>query len=66
MKKVGCGVVSAILFNLIAGGISVNYILAWFGKDIPMLMDVLIGLIVGEFSIPIALVGYILKLFGVF
>lgn len=67
MKKVGCGLVSSIvLLNLIAGGMSVAYILAWFGKDIPMIMDVIIGLIFGEISIPIALVGYILKLFGVF
>lgn len=67
MKKVGCGLVSSIvLLNLIAGGMSVDYILSWFGKDIPIVMDVIIGLIFGEISIPIALVGYILKLFGVF
>lgn len=67
MKKVGCGLVSSIvLLNLIAGGMSVAYILSWFGQDIPIVMDVIIGLIFGEISIPIALVGYILKLFGVF
>ena len=67
MKKVGCGLVSSIvLLNLIAGGMSVAYILSWFGEDIPIVMDVIIGLIFGEISIPIALVGYILKLFGVF
>lgn len=31
MKKVGCGLVSSIvLLNLIAGGMSVAYILSWF------------------------------------
>ena len=67
MKKVGCGLMLIIaLFNGIIGGLSVNYILSWFHKDIPMVFDMLIGLLVGEFSVPVALVGKILKLFGVF
>ena len=65
MVDLGClGVV--IIFNFIAGGMSVNYILAWFGKSLPFIADGLIGLIVGELSIPVALFGWTLRCFGVF
>lgn len=63
----GClPVILVLLFNLSIGGWSVSYILNWFGKDIPMLADVVIGLFVAEISVPIAVVGWILKLCGVF
>jgi hypothetical protein len=62
-----CGCYTAIfLFNLFIGGWSVNYLLQLFGKDIPFLADILIGLFVAEFSIPVAVVVAILKSFGVF
>lgn len=51
------------LINLTLGGMSVEIILGWFGKDIPLLADTVIGLVVGEFSIPIAFVGEILRIF---
>jgi len=52
--------------NITVGAWSIIEILSWFGKSIPMWADVLIGLFLGEFSIPVAIVGYLLRLFGVF
>ena len=67
MKKVGCLIpIILVITNLTLGGWSVNMILSWFGKDIPFIADSVIGLFVGEFSFPIAIVGSILKAFGVF
>ncbi|XZN14525.1 hypothetical protein ACSW9O_15775 (plasmid) [Clostridium perfringens] len=67
MNKLGCWFTSLIIiFNLVAGGISIDYILSWWNKDIPMIFDLLIGMIVGEFSVPIAIVGWILKALGIF
>jgi hypothetical protein len=40
--------------------------LSWFGKDIPIIADIIIGLFVGEVSIPVAIIGWILKICGVF
>ncbi|MGL6184743.1 MAG: hypothetical protein ACRC1T_05125 [Clostridium chrysemydis] len=66
-SKIGClAMTMTALTNIILGAISVDYILSWFGKDIPLLFDFIIGLIVGEFSVPIAFVGWLLRLFGVF
>jgi hypothetical protein len=55
-----------LILNLTVGGWSVDAILSWFGKDIPFLADTVIGLFVAELSIPVAIVGSILKAFGVF
>jgi len=52
--------------NITVGAWSVIEILSWFGKSIPMWASVLIGLFTGEFSIPVAIVGYLLRMFGVF
>ena len=54
------------LINLTLGAWSIIEILSWFGKSIPLLINMIIGLFVGEVSIPIAIVGYLLKLFEVF
>lgn len=65
----GLGVVALIaiiILNLAVGGWSVDVILSWFGKDIPFLADSLIGLFTAEFSVPIAIVGKILLMFGIF
>lgn len=63
----GCGgVVTLLLLNLLVGGWSVHTILGWFGKNIPFMADTLIGFFVAELSFPIAIVGSILKVFGVF
>lgn len=55
-----------IIINLFVGGWSVIEILSWFGKTIPFWYNVLIGLFVAEFSIPIAIIGWILRICGVF
>lgn len=55
-----------MLINLTLGAWSIIEILSWFGKSIPLLINMIIGLFVGEVSIPIAIVGYLLKLFEVF
>lgn len=65
--KTGCGIYLFILaLNLTVGAWSVIEILSWFGKSIPLIANVIIGLFVGEFSIPVAIIGYILKVCGVF
>jgi len=65
--KIGCAFyVFIIALNLTLGAWSLIQILSWFGKSIPLLYNVIIGLFTGEFSIPIAIVGKILKACGVF
>lgn len=72
MKKglstsLGCSFpIIVLIINLLIGGWSVNTILLWFGKDIPFLADTIIGLFAGEITIPVAIIGKILKVFGVF
>lgn len=68
-EKGNCGCIIylvLVLFNIFIGGISVDYILSWFGKDIPNIADGVIGLFVGEISVPIAIIGWILQACGVF
>ncbi len=61
----GC-VVIIFLFNLLLGGWSFDYCL-WsiFGKDVPFYMDMLCGLFVGQFTIPLAVVCLLLRCCGV-
>lgn len=59
-------VILILIFNLAIGGWSVNEILSWFGKDIPTFFDVVIGLFLGEVTVPVAIIGKILLAFGVF
>jgi hypothetical protein len=67
MKKFGItGFIAVIVFNIMVGGWSVHQILSWFGKSIPTIADVAIGLFTAEFSVPVAIVGYVLKACGVF
>lgn len=70
MKKCcGCGCIPTViifLVNVTIGAWSVMEILSWFDKSIPTIGNVLIGLFVGEVSIPVAIVGWILRYFGVF
>lgn len=58
--------ISVLLINITLGAWSVYEILSWFGKSVPLLANIIIGLFTGEFSIPIAIIGYILKCFGIF
>lgn len=59
----GCWVI-ILLLNLALGGWSVDLILSLFDKDIHWIGDVLIGLVIGQFTIPIAIVIWLLQLFG--
>lgn len=66
-KNTGCLTVIIIgLINLSIGAWSVIEILSWFGKSIPLLGSIVIGLFAGQISIPVAIVGWILRLFGIF
>lgn len=58
----GCWVI-ILLCNLVFGGWSVNYLLDIFaGKVIPFFWAMVIGLFAGQFSIPVAVVVWILKM----
>lgn len=54
-----------ILVNATLGAWSIIEILSWFGKTIPLVASIVIGLIAGEISIPIAIIGWILRICGV-
>jgi len=55
-----------LVFNILAGGWSVDQVLGWFDKNIPFWGDSLIGLFAAEFTFPAAIIGLILQAFGVF
>lgn len=55
-----------VIINLVVGGWSIAEILSWFGKSIPFIFDIIIGLILAEISVPVAIVGWILRICGVF
>ena len=66
-KKGSCLFALVILtINATIGAWSIIQILSWFGKSVPMIANIILGLFVGEISIPIAIVGYILKICGIF
>jgi hypothetical protein len=62
-----CGCMLAVMiFNILVGSWSVDYLLNFFlAKDIPFIGDALIGLIVAEISVPVAVVIWLLQMFGV-
>lgn len=64
---VNCGCALLLLvFNILAGGWSVNYLLGFFlEKTIPFFWAATIGLFVGEISFPAAVVVAILHSFGI-
>jgi len=60
--SLGCiTIIMILLFNIIIGSMSINYITNYFGKDLPTIADVFLGLFLAEISVPIA---FILWLFG--
>lgn len=63
----GCGcIVLMLLINLSIGGWCTQYLLlTWFAKDIPWYADMIIGLFLGELTIPATVITFILKTFGV-
>jgi hypothetical protein len=55
-----------LVINLGIGGACFDYVLyAVFGKDIPWYGDAIAGLFLGEFSIPAAVIVWIIRLCGV-
>lgn len=65
--KIGClGWLMYVVGSGVISGLSVDYILSWFSKDIPFITDMIIGIFVSAISMPVAIVGWILRLFGVF
>ncbi len=67
MKKLGCFITMLMLFlfNFVIGSLSVLEILNWFGKTLPFIWAGIIGLFVAEFTIPVAIIGHILRMFNV-
>ena len=62
----GCLLISMMLLNVVLGGVSFDYCLAFlFAKDIPWYADMVAGLFLGEFTIPGMVVCWILGLCGV-
>lgn len=63
LNRKGCLTVLFLLaFNLTIGTISVIEIFSWFGIVVPKYICAIIGFFLGEFTIPIALVGWIFRL----
>lgn len=63
----GCGgcVLVVLLFNLLLGGFLCDYCLySILGKNIHWFGDILIGLFAGEVLFPIAIICFLLRLFG--
>ena len=66
-ENAGCfTVIVILLINLSIGAWSISEILSWFGESIPLIASVIIGLFAGEISIPIAIIGWVLRICGVF
>ena len=65
--KFGCGCITFVLiFNLLVGGWSINYISNnMFNKNLPLWGDVLTGVFVAEISVPVACVAWTLKTCGI-
>jgi hypothetical protein len=61
-----CGCLIVILVNLTLGAWCFSYSLSTiFDKDAPWILDVLGGLVLGELTIPVALICWILTVAGV-
>lgn len=67
INNIGCfTAVVMLILNLSVGAWSVLEILSWFGKSLPLLASIIIGLFSGAISIPVAIIGCLLKAFGIF
>lgn len=69
IKVKNAGWVTVIIISLInisIGAWSISEILSWFGKSITLIGSAIIGLFTGEISIPVAIIGWILKICGIF
>lgn len=55
-----------LLLNMTVGGLCFDYVLySIVGKDIPWYADGIAGLFLGEFSIPLTVICWIVRLCGV-
>lgn len=66
-EDIGCGcLIIFILFNIAIGGISVDYCLWYlFEKNVPWFADVIGGIFLGEFTVPLMVLCWLLKLCGI-
>jgi hypothetical protein len=65
LAQLGC-CLGIVIINLTIGSWSVNYLLNFFlEKTIPWIGAALIGLVAGEITVPVALVVWILNIFGI-
>lgn len=63
----GCGCfLITVIINLLIGGFCFDYTV-WFiiNKDFPWYVDAICGLIGGELFVPLAIICFILNMFGV-
>ena len=70
MKLFECDGISETLGFLLGwslfGYISLAYILSWFGLSAGFLLTIICGMIGIDITSPVAIVGFILRCFGVF
>ncbi len=67
--EAGCqlsGCLAILIFNLALGGFAFQHCL-WsiFGKDVPWYADMIAGLFLGEFVVPLACFCWVVRLCGV-
>ena len=61
----GC-LLGLVVLNLTVGAYSFNYcLLTMFGKNVSWVIDLIGGLVLGQFAIPTAIISWILKISGV-
>lgn len=60
-RKVYLSILLLIIVNMTIGVWSVIEILSWFGISIPLMAGIIAGAIVGELSIPIAIIGLFIR-----
>ena len=61
----GCWIIFAIV-NLTLGALCFDYSLSYiFAKDVPWYADMVCGLFLGEFTIPAAIICWILNMCGI-
>ncbi len=65
LAQLGC-CLGVLIINLTIGSWSVGYLLDFFlNKNIPWIGDALLGLVVGEITVPVAVVVWLLRAFNV-
>lgn len=65
-RKANTSILATLIVNLTIGTWSVVEILSWFSIKVPLIACIVIGIFAGTVSIPVAIVGWVLKICGVF